>query len=161
MATEELLDEAEFDALKKAAASDKVAAPSASLLAPGEPVETYDLGGLEQSADEGQIDPDIVYERFEREFRATLLKNYRTSVEVKLESNQISSFGDLRASLEVPASINQITTAPLRSSTKPSPVNVRSTMLSSSRRLNTAHRCGSAGSLTTAISTPAPSLRCA
>ena len=115
MATDDLLNEAEFAALKKAAAGPKPAAAASRLVTPSEVIQELDLKDLELPADEGP-GLDSVCERFARGFGETLMRFYRTEIEIEFESTQTMIFAEFRASLEMPTSINELKIAPLTGS---------------------------------------------
>lgn len=114
MAEEKLLDDAEIEALQAAAALDKTSAPAGGPFVVDEPVEPFEIAHAGKAVTPSADRLKLINERFQRHFAATLLKHYKSPVDVGLEPVQFVTFADLRTTLESPVSINVLKFSPLR-----------------------------------------------
>jgi len=110
-----ILDEAEIAALKEAAAVDNSAEESGDdPFMPDEPVTPLEIPHAGKVFTPAGDRLDLILERFIRYFSSSLLKTYKSPIEVEAKPGETTTFSAMRSEIDSPVSINMLRLAPLR-----------------------------------------------
>ena len=115
MNRDKILDEEEIAALQEAAAVDNTAEQSGDdPFVPDEPVTKLEIPHAGKVLTPAGDRLDLILERLIRNFSSSLLKTYKSPIEIEASSGETTTFEAMRSEFDTPVSINMLRLAPLR-----------------------------------------------